>query len=94
MTYAKDGRCFPADVADRGGLVAVPVSASVAAKMAFIEAFGKSGLTRVGLAERLGKSENEVRRMLDPYYGTKLPALENAMASLGKRFVLTVEEAA
>jgi hypothetical protein len=32
--------------------------------------------------------------MLDPYYGSKLPALEAGMKALGKRFVLKVEEAA
>ena len=69
-------------------------SAQVVAKLSFIEAFRRSGLTRVALAERIGKGESEVRRMLDPYYGSKLPALENAMLALGKRFVLTVEEAA
>jgi hypothetical protein len=32
--------------------------------------------------------------MLDPYHGSKLAALEEAMHALGKRFILTVEEAA
>lgn len=97
LTYAKDKREMPAEVfhGEKGALSpAIPVSATVSAKIAFIEAFQKSGLTRTALAERLGKGETEVRRMLDPYYGTKLPALEEAMHALGKRFVLTVEEAA
>jgi antitoxin HicB len=46
------------------------------------------------MAERIGKGENEIRRMLDPYYGTKLPALEDGMRALGKRFVVTVEDVA
>lgn len=94
LTYAKDGRDLPADVADGDGLVVVSPSASVVAKIAFIEAFRRSSMTRVALAEKLGKAEGEVRRMLDPYYGTKLPALEAGMAALGKRYVLSVEEAA
>jgi len=93
LTYAGDGRELPPDV-EKAGLEAIPISATVSAKVAFIDAFRKSGLTRVALAKRLGKAENEVRRMLDPYYGTKLAALEEAMHVLGKRFVLTVEEAA
>lgn len=94
LTYAKDGRDLPADVPATGDTVRIAPSAQVVAKLSFIEAFRKSGLTRVALAERIGKGENEVRRMLDPYYGSKLPALEDAMRALGKRFVLTVEQAA
>jgi antitoxin HicB len=94
LTYAKDGRALPADVPARGDVENIPVSAQVVAKLSFIEAFRASGLTRVALAQRLGKQEGEVRRMLDPYYGSKLPALEAAMLALGKRFVLQVEEIA
>ena len=72
----------------------VHISASVAAKLEFIIAFRQSGLTRVALAERLGKAETEVRRMLNPYHGTKLAMLETAIGALGKRFVLKVEHAA
>ena len=93
LTYAKDERPLPEDKPGRD-LFAIPVSASVSAKIAFIRAFKDSGMTRVGLAAKLGKAETEVRRMLDPYYSTKLPALEAGMSALGKRFVLIVEEAA
>lgn len=94
LTYAKDGRELPADTAAMGDTVRIAPSAQVVAKLSFIETFRRSGLTRVALAERLGKGENEVRRMLDPYYRSKLPSLEDAMRALGKRFVLTVEQAA
>ena len=96
LTYAKDGRDLPSDTVDpvEGRAIQVPVSAAVSAKLAFIEAFRKSGLSRVALAQKIGKAEGEVRRMLDPYHGSKLAALEEAMHALGKRFVLTVEEAA
>lgn len=96
LTYVKDGRDLPPQAAggrfeDGFAHPAIPVSAGVAAKLAFIEAFRKSGLSKVAFAAKLGKKEGEVRRMLDPYHGTKLPALEEAMRALGKRFVLTVE---
>jgi antitoxin HicB len=96
LTYAKDGRDLPPQAAGRSSddgfaRPAIPVSAGVAAKLGFIEAFRKSGLSKVAFAAKLGKKEGEVRRMLDPYHGTKLPALEDAMRALGKRFVLTVE---
>lgn len=94
LTYAKDGRDLPADKPARGDSELVSPAAQTMAKIAFMEAFRGSGLTRVALAARMGKSENEVRRMLDPYYGSKLAQLEAGMRALGKRFVLTVEEAA
>lgn len=97
LTYAKDGREFPdpgIDLPEGDGIEPVPISAGVSAKLSFIEAFRKSGLSRVALAAMIGKAEGEVRRMLDPYHSTKLPALEEAMKALGKRYVITVEEAA
>jgi antitoxin HicB len=94
LTYASDGRDLPPDIPVAGDVETISPSAQVAAKIAFIEAFRKSGLSNVALAARVGKGENEVRRMLDPYYGSKLKQLEAGMKALGKRFVLTVEEAA
>ncbi len=94
LTYAMDERERPADIGSEGDIEAISVSSQVVAKLGFMDAFRASGLTRVALAERLGKGENEVRRMLDPYYGSKLPALEAGMLAMGKRYVLTVEQAA
>ena len=92
LTYAQDGKPLPAPAARRGEPIFV--SAGVAVKMAFIEAFRASGLTRVALAQRLGKQETEVRRMLDPYHRTKLASMEAALRSLGKQLVVSVEDAA
>lgn len=97
LTLASDNVEPPADIASAKGDSAaqiIHVSASVVAKLEFISAFRQSGLTRVALAERLGKAETEVRRMLNPYHGTKLRMLETAIGALGKRFVLKVEVAA
>lgn len=95
LTYASEGREPPTARrrALRGGRD-VSVSAATAAKLAFIDAFRNSGMTRVAVASRLGKGENEVRRMLDPYHNTKLPALEAGLRALGKRLVVSVAEAA
>ncbi len=97
LTYAGDGRDIPEPlrrVPSRGSYRHIPVSATIAAKLAFIQAFRESGLTRVGLAARLGKAETEVRRLLDPYHATKLPAIEAGLRALGRRLVVTVEAAA
>jgi antitoxin HicB len=95
LTYVEKGLPLPQPTnrpPTRGERSILP-SAATAAKLAFIQAFRESGLTRVSLAKQLGKAEGEVRRMLDPYHPTKLPALENALRALGKRLVVTVEAA-
>jgi antitoxin HicB len=95
LTYAKDGKPLPSPTTAAPGEAewAVSPSASVAAKLAFISAFQESGMSRVALARELGKAENEIRRMLDPYHATKLPAIEDALRALGKRLVISVEVA-
>jgi|JI10StandDraft_1071094.scaffolds.fasta_scaffold97522_3 antitoxin HicB len=88
----KDGDEIPlASGVAHGTTVYVP--AHSAAKLAFYVAFRESGLTRSALAKKIGKDEAEVRRMLDPYHGTKLPPLEEALLALGKRLVIDVRAA-
>jgi antitoxin HicB len=97
LTYANDGIDIPRASrrpSGAGSSVHVPVAAAVAAKIAFIIAFRESGMTRVALAKKLGKAETEVRRMLDPYHQTKLPAIEAGLKALGKRLVVSIAEAA
>ena len=97
LTYAGDGTDVPKAskrASEPGRSVHVPVAAAVAAKIAFIIAFRGSGMTRVALARKLGKAETEVRRMLDPYHQTKLPAIEAGLKALGKRLIVSVAEAA
>ncbi|WP_375450409.1 type II toxin-antitoxin system HicB family antitoxin [uncultured Devosia sp.] len=96
LTYTKDNRNLPPsdqDSVTEGLYHRISISAAVLAKLSFIQAFRASGMTRSGLAARLGKGENEVRRMLDPYHATKLRTIENGLLVLGKRLVITVEAA-
>jgi antitoxin HicB len=48
----------------------------------------------VQLARKLGCDGKEVRRMLNPRHPTKLPRIKDALDVLGKRLVVSVEEAA
>ena len=50
-------------------------------------------MTKVQLARRLSCDEKEVRRLLDPRHPTKLPRIKEALDVLGKRLVVSVEEA-
>lgn len=88
------GREIPkASRATRGERL-IPVPAPMAAKAALYLAMGDVGMTNVQLARKLGCDEKEVRRMLNPRQPTKLPRIKEALEVLGKRLVVSVEEAA
>jgi antitoxin HicB len=93
LSYPARGLPLPKSRASGKRLVPVTVAPDVAAKLAVIEAFVASGITKSELARRIGKDEKEVRRILDPKHATKLPALTAALRALGKRLVVGVMEA-
>lgn len=94
LTYPQRGLALPAARARGRDLIPVAVAPQVAVKLAVLEAFQASSLSKSALARRLGKDEKEVRRILDPRHDTKLPALTAALSALGHRLVVSVEKAA
>ena len=93
--YAARGLALPRPSAAPGeNRVEVSIDVTDALKLAVIEAFRSERITKAELARRLGKAENEVRRILDPDHQTKAGALEEALAILGKRVVVSVLDAA
>jgi len=64
------------------------------AKLALYLAMRGQGLNNVTLARKLGKQENEVRRMLDLDHESKIGAVENALWHLGKQMASEMREAA
>jgi antitoxin HicB len=92
--YLADGRALPAPASRGNGLVPIPVDAATALKLAVIEAFNASGISKTELARRMGKPDNEPYRILDPDHPTKLAALEAALAALGKQVFVSVRDAA
>ncbi|MBP2547256.1 antitoxin HicB [Neorhizobium galegae] len=90
LTYIELGRPLPP--ASATGTFITP-DPDVAAKIAVIETFRESGMTRTQLARQLGKDEKEVRRILDPNHGTKLQSLTQALSAMGKRLVIGLEAA-
>ena len=73
-------------------LVSVPLY--LAPKLALYLAMRDRGTRKTELAKRLGVSETVVRRMLDPKHDTKPERIQAALAALGKRIVVTFEDAA
>jgi antitoxin HicB len=89
-----DGREIPQPSRASRSERLIPVPAPMAAKAALYLAMRGAGITNVALARKLGCDEKEVRRMLDPRHPTKLPRIKEALDMLGKRLVVSVEEAA
>ena len=83
----------PPSKARRGQhLIGVPLY--LAPKLALYLAMRERGMPNTELAKLLGVSETVVRRMLDPKHDTKPERMQSALVALGKRIVVTFEDAA
>lgn len=90
-TYMIEGIDFPepSKTRRRERLVAPP--AETVAKAALYVAMRDAGISKMQLAKQLGVDEKEVRRLLDPHYGSKLPRIAEAVSVLGQRLVIGLE---
>jgi antitoxin HicB len=89
---AKLKRDLPEPGADGKFFVVVPILQS--AKLALYLAMREHSLNKVTLAQKLGKQEGEVRRMLDLDHQTKIGTVEDALRSLEKQIASEVRQAA
>ncbi|MCC6536980.1 MAG: type II toxin-antitoxin system HicB family antitoxin [Bryobacterales bacterium] len=89
-----DGLDIPHATKARRGERLISLPATMAAKAALYLAIRESGLANTKVARRLGLDEKEVRRMLDPRHNTQLGRIQDALGKLGKRLLVSVEEAA
>jgi antitoxin HicB len=58
------------------------------------QAMRDDNISKSELARRLGVDEKEIRRMLDPRYPTKTPAIERALLCLGRSVIAEFAKAA
>ena len=91
--YVQDGLPFPAPTKARRSERLVSPPAETIAKAALYVAMREAGISKVQLARKLGVDEKEVRRLLDPHYGSKLPRIAQAIDALGRRLVIGLETA-
>lgn len=76
----------PSPIQDGEHAVALPIV--LAAKAAVYAAWKRSGWKKTDLARAMNRTETEVRRILDPRYGTKLDQLAEAARALGLRLTI------
>lgn len=92
--YLAHGKALPAPSRRKAGQIDVPVEMANALKIAVVEAFRTSGISKSEFARRLGKADTEARRILDPDHPTKLATLDAALKLFGKQVFVTVKDAA
>ena len=80
---------IPSAARPREVTVAPPVE--TIAKVALYDAMRQAKVSKSELARRLGIDEKEVRRLLDPGYGSKLPRIARAIEALGQRLIIGIE---
>jgi antitoxin HicB len=90
-TYMIDGIAFPEPSKARRGEQLVAPPAETVAKAALHVSMREAGISKLQLARQLGVDEKEVRRLLDPHYGSKLPRIAEAISLLGQRLVIGLE---
>ena len=78
----------------KAGHTVVPVPPLMAAKAALYLAMREANMSNVKLAKQLGCDEKDVRRLLDPRHRSRITALQAALAALGKKIMVAVENAA
>lgn len=89
--YLKDGRSLPKS-SKRSGERIAPQTGDIL-KIAVVEGWMDSGLSKAEFGRMLGVDEKEARRILDPDCATKAHRLEEALAVLGRKLHIAVEAA-
>jgi antitoxin HicB len=79
-SYMDRGLPIPTPRAKPGSRNLVVVPTLLAAKVALYMAMREDGVTQVELARRLGTTDGQVRRLLDPANSTRFDDLDRALA--------------
>ena len=78
----------PTPARRRADLLELPVL--ITAKLVLYQTMRDQNVSNVALAERLGTVEGTVRRLLDLRHRSHIDGIEEALAELGKRLVLSM----
>lgn len=86
--YVHARRAIPSPSPVGVGRVPVAVPPLVAAKLALYETMREQRVSNSELARRLGKTENAVRRLVDPDHSSRIEGIEAALTALGRRLIV------
>jgi antitoxin HicB len=92
--YVESGKALPRPSAPKRGQQLVNLSAATVAKLALYDAMRQQGVTQSELARRLGCYRQHAARIVDPAHNTRFEVLEAALAAVGKRAALQIQDAA
>ena len=92
--YLEDGRALPRPSRAKRGQQGAPLPPMAAAKLAIHQAMREAGVTQAALADRLGCDRRQVGRLLDLDHNSRLDQIVAALAAVGKRLVVDVQDAA
>ncbi len=68
----------------------VSLSATLSAKAALYVLMREKHLTNIALAKKIDCDEKEIRRLIDPYYQSKIPRIEFVLHALGQRLEVSM----
>jgi len=94
-SYIEQGKPLPNPVQRRGAryrTITLPALQTIKAEL--YRQFMASGLRKVDLARRLGIQKTVIDRLFDLNHRSRLDQIEAALAALGKRLTVAVQEAA
>ena len=92
--YVESGRAIPVPSTPKRGQILIRLAAGTVAKLALYQAMKTRGVTQVELARRLGIHRQQAARIVDPAHNTKFEVLEAALAAVGKRLAVVIDDAA
>lgn len=87
--YIEDHRKVPPPSAQQEGEELVALPASAAAKLLLLNEMIEQRVTQADLARRLGIPPQVVTRLVDLHHTTKIDAIDEALAALGRELLLT-----
>lgn len=92
--YVEAHKPLPIPSLPKRGQTLIYLPAATVAKLALYQAMCDQAITQSELAKRLGCHRQQVARVVDPAHNTKFEVLEAALAAVGKRASLSIQDAA
>ncbi len=86
--YVDRGQDIPTPGDGTDGQVLIRVPLMIAAKLSLYTAMRSQGVTDDALGKRLGVSESEVRKLLDPGHSSPIGKVEKALEAVGRTLVV------